>query len=99
MEVNDTSHIEAELTNWKNRLDTIMMKIESLPSGKKAKVMGYIRDINILAAELEDRIIDLRNEGYDNGDFWHTDLRINNDEFRSDFTETKGTYMDYDYSG
>ncbi len=99
MDANNTSNIESELTILKKRLDTIMLKIESLPSGKKAKMMGYVRDMNILAVELGDRIMNLRNEGYDNGDFWHTDLRINNDEFRNDFTESNGIYMDYDYSG
>ena len=99
MDANNTSYIESELTILKNRLDTITMKIESLSSGKKAKMMGCIRDMHILAAELEDRITNLRDEGYDNGDFWHTDLRVNNDEFRNDFTESNGIYMDYDYSG
>lgn len=99
MDTNNTSNIESELTILKNRVDTITMKIESLPSGKKAKMMGYIRDMHILAVEIEDRITNLRNEGYDNGEFWYSDLRINNDKFRSDFTESNGMYMDYDYSG
>ena len=99
MNTYDTVQIESELAVLKNRLDDIISRTELLPSGKKAKMMGYIRDLDILAAEVEDRIAHLQNEGYDDGDFWRTDVKINIDDFRNDFTESSGMYMDYDYSG
>jgi hypothetical protein len=95
----DTAHIDHELSMWRRKLDTIITKFEALPSGKKAKLTGYIRDIHMLAIELDDRIELLKESGYDDGDFWDNNIRVDIDEFRSDFTETSGTFMDYDYSG
>ncbi len=91
--------MDYELRMWKKKVEAIIDKFDSLPTRKKAKLMGYIREIDILAAELDDRIYDLRTWGDDGGDFWINDVKVDIDEFRSDFTETSGTYMDYDYSG
>lgn len=61
--------------------------------------MGTIMEIHILASELDDRIEDLKKSGGDNGEYWDSDIKVNIDDFRNDFTETSGMYMDYDYSG
>ena len=99
MKNQNTASIDHELGMWKNKLEHIITKLEALPSRKKAKLTGYIRDITMLATELEDRIELLKTSGYDDGEFWHNDVKVNIDEFRNDFTETSGMYMDYDYSG
>ena len=91
--------VNHELGMWKEKLEKIIAKFEDLPSRKKAKLTGYIRDIHMLAIELDDRIEVLNESGFDGGYFWENDIKVNIDEFRSDFTETAGTYMDYDYSG
>ena len=91
--------VNLELSAWKNRIESILRKFERIPSGKKAKLMGSIMDLYMLAEELDERIEDLNVYGYDGGDYWSDDVKVNIDEFRSDFTETSGTYMDYDYSG
>ncbi len=96
---NKSAHIDHELSMWKKQIDGIMSRIETLPSGKKAKIMALVGDIRILATELDDRIERVKESGYDGGDFWVNDVKVDIDEFRSDFTETAGTYMDYDYSG
>jgi hypothetical protein len=99
MKYRDSAHIDHELSMWKDKLKDIITKLEALPSRKKAKLTGYIRDIHILSTELDDRIENLKQSGYDGGDYWNNDIKVNIDEFRNDFTETSGTFMDYDYSG
>ena len=95
----ERANMDHELSMWKKRIDDIIIKFEALPSRKKAKLTGYIRDLHMLATELDDRIELLKDSGYDGGDFWDNNIKVDIDEFRSDFTETGGTYMDYDYSG
>jgi hypothetical protein len=99
MKYQESVNIDHELTMWKEKLESIITKLDALPSGKKAKLTGYIRDIHMLSIELDDRIELLKTSGYDGGDFWDNDIKVNIDDFRNDFTETSGMYMDYDYSG
>lgn len=99
MKTYDTINIDHELSMWKNEIESIIAKFNRLPSGKKAKLMGNIMEIHILAAELESRIAELKEGGYDGGAYWDRDLKIDIDAFRNDFTESSGMYMDYDYSG
>lgn len=99
MHTSDTFNIDNELSVWKEKIESILEKFSSLPSGKKAKMMGAIMEIHILASELEGRIEDLKESGFDDGEYWKSDVKVDIDTFRSDFTETPGTYMDYDYSG
>ena len=96
----DTYNVDNELARWKAKLDSISHKFDTLPSGKKAKLMGYIREIDILAAELDERIHLIAKHGWEQNDsYWQHDVKVDIDEFRNPFTETAGTYMDYDYSG
>ena len=95
-----TYNVENELTRWKEKIDRISRKFATLPSGKKAKLMGYIRELDILAAELDERIEVIEHYGWQQDDgYWLHDVKVDIDQFRSPFTETAGTYMDYDYSG
>lgn len=98
MEKNSTA-IDHELRMWKQKIEEVISKFQSLPTGKKAKLTGYINNIQMVAAELDDRIELLMKSGYDGGDYWDNDVKVDIDEFRNDFTESKGMYMDYDYSG
>jgi len=51
-----------ELTGWKAKIYDIMRKLDKLPSGDKAKILGNVNDLHVLIEELEDRIDRLRNE-------------------------------------
>ena len=99
MKQSNSQHIDFELSIWKEKLEKILAQFAAFPSRKKAKLMGTIMELHIMDAELDDRIALLKESGYDNGDYWDNSIRVNIDEFRSDFTESSEIYMDYDYSG
>ena len=55
-------NVAIELTGWKAKIYDIMRKLDKLPSGDKAEILGNINDLHVLVEELEDRIDRLRNE-------------------------------------
>ena len=54
--------IEMELTAWKAKVYDMIRKVDSLSSGDKEKMLPNIQDINMIVAELEDKIDSLKTE-------------------------------------
>ncbi len=88
-----------ELIAWQKRLAGIIDKIDMLPSSKKRRLSQYLRDFDILFAELEDRINLLNDTESLFYDINEDEAKINLDHFRNMYNESQGIHMDYDYSG
>ena len=54
--------VETELTAWKAKFYDLSRKLDGLGTAEKEKVLPNVEDLNILLAELEDRIGSLKNE-------------------------------------
>ena len=54
--------IEMELTAWKAKVYDMIRKVDRLSSGDKEKMLPNIQDINMIVAELEDKIDSLKTE-------------------------------------
>ncbi len=52
--------MEAELVAWKANVYDIVRKMETLPGGKKEKILPNIEDLHILIAEMDERIDQIR---------------------------------------
>lgn len=55
-------NVDMELTLWKAKLYDVLGKIEELPTGRKQRVYEEVNGLNIMMAELEERIDKLRSE-------------------------------------
>lgn len=55
-------NLTIELTGWKAKVYDIMRKLDKLPSGDKAKILGNVNDLHVLVEEMDDRIERLRNQ-------------------------------------
>jgi hypothetical protein len=63
MKVNDyCKNVEQELTVWKARLYDANRKIEALPSNVKQQILGHMGALNMIVADMEERIEKLSNE-------------------------------------
>jgi hypothetical protein len=61
MDVKDyCKNVQMELNNWKARLYDIICKIEAAPASDREKMKVEITGINMIVAELDDRIENLR---------------------------------------
>jgi hypothetical protein len=59
--------LDRELSSWRNRLHEVSEKFDHEPSINKYKVQPHIEGINILEAELDDRLDELRQECFFKG--------------------------------
>jgi hypothetical protein len=63
MNVNDyCKNVEQELTVWKARLYDANRKIETLPSNVKQQILGHMGGLQMIVADMEERIQKLSNE-------------------------------------
>lgn len=56
------NNLTVELTGWKAKIYDIVRRLDKLPSGNKAKMLGQVNDLHVLVEELDDRIERLRNQ-------------------------------------
>jgi hypothetical protein len=54
--------MEMELTAWKAKMYDLTRKVESLGSKEREKVLPNVQDLNMLIADMSDRIEQLKNE-------------------------------------
>ncbi len=54
--------MEMELTAWKAKMYDLTRKVESLGSKEREKILQNVQDLNILLADMQARIEQLRNE-------------------------------------
>lgn len=54
--------MEVELTAWKAKMYDLTRKVESLGSKEREKILQNVQDLNILLADMQARIEQLRNE-------------------------------------
>ena len=52
--------MEMELTGWKAIVYDITRKMETLPGGKREKILPGIEDLHMLIAEMDERIDQIR---------------------------------------
>ena len=52
--------MEAELTAWKANVYDIVRNMEKRPGGDREKILPHIEDLHILIAEMDDRIVHIR---------------------------------------
>lgn len=55
-------NLTQELAGWKNKMETIVARVDKLPSGDKGKVLDQVNDLHVLVEEMEDRISRLKAE-------------------------------------
>jgi len=92
-------YVDTELTMWKARLYDVMRKIETLPSGNKQRMHDEVNGLNIVMAELEERIDKLRSEC---PLVWKPEqdkIKEKFSEMTDKYKETTGVYFDYDFGG
>lgn len=51
-----------ELSEWKARIDDIVLKFDRTATGDKAPVVAYVNELHIFMEEFSDRISRLKNE-------------------------------------
>ncbi len=56
------SNLALELERWSKKLHAISKKIDHLPSIEKYKLTAHLEGMHILITEMDDRIMQLRNE-------------------------------------
>ncbi len=63
MELNNyCDNVAIELSNWRDRFDEIVKKIDMAERGSKSKIIYYLNDLHIVRKELGDRIKRLKTE-------------------------------------
>lgn len=87
-----------ELNLWKERLAGATEKINALPSSRKRRLTPYLRDLDMMLAEMEDRIEQIVKDKVTPG-IRDDEPKVRMDDFRNIFNESGGVHMDYDYSG
>lgn len=100
MEVKDyCKYVDIELTMWKAKLYDVMSKIEKLSSGNKQRMLEDVNGLNIIMAELEERIEKLRTECPIT---WKPEQEIIKGKFTEiadKYKEATGVHFDYDFGG
>lgn len=61
-EKNYCDNVARELSDWKARIDDIVMKFDRTSTGDKAPVVSYVNELHIFMEELSERIRMLRTE-------------------------------------
>ena len=63
IELNDyCDNVRLELTGWKDKLNTVVSKIDTISSGEKSTVAPYVNELHAILDELAERIEHLRTE-------------------------------------
>lgn len=63
MELNTyCDHLATELSNWRDRFDEVVKKIDMAESGSRSKIVSYLNDLHIFRKELGERINRLKTE-------------------------------------
>ena len=61
MELNTyCDNLATELSNWRDRFEEIVKKIDMAESGSMSKIVSYLNDLHIIRKELGDKIKRLR---------------------------------------
>lgn len=92
-------YVDTELTMWKTRLYDVMSKIENLPTGNKQRMYEQVNGLNIVMAELEERIDKLRSECPIAWKPEQEKIKEKFSEINDKYKETTGVFFDYDFGG
>jgi len=100
MEVKDyCKNVDMELTLWKAKLYDVLVKIEKLPTGRKERVYEEVNGLNIIMAELEERIDKLRSECPISWKPEHETINKKLTSLSEKYHFATEEYFDYDFGG
>lgn len=100
MDVKDyCRYVDIELTTWKVKMYDLMNKIDKLSSGEKQGMLEEINGLNIIVAELEERIDKLRSECPVEWKPEQEKIQAKFSEINDKYKEAAGIYFDYDFGG
>jgi len=92
-------YVDTELTMWKTRLYDVMSKIDKLPTGNKQRMYEEVNGLNIVMAELEERIDKLRTECPVAWKPEQEKIKEKFSEINDKYKEATGVFFDYDFGG
>lgn len=92
-------YVDTELTMWKARLYDVINKIDKLPTGNKQRMYEQVNGLNIVMAELEERIDKLRSECPIAWKPEQEKIKEKFSEINNKYKEATGVFFDYDFGG
>jgi hypothetical protein len=100
MELKDyCRNTDIELTAWKAKLYDIIRKMDKMPTSSKEKMYGEINALNMLMAELDDRIQTLRTSCPTDWSPEQKEISNKLTILNKKYQTATATYFDYDFGG
>jgi hypothetical protein len=91
--------VDTELTMWKNRLYSVISRIDHLPTGDKQRMYEEVNGLHIVMSELEDRIENLRTACPTEWKPAENEVANQLPGQSSRFNDTAGVLFDYEFGG
>ena len=100
MEVKDYCKImDMELTSWKAKVNEVIRKVDKLPTGDKQRMYENVNAINILMAELDEKLDELRTECPTEWEQDKENISSKLATLGSKYASTTNELFDYDFGG
>lgn len=100
MELKDyCNNVDKELSNWHNKLSSVVGKMDSMPSSVKQGMYEEINGLHIVMTEMDDRIDRLRNECSVSWEPESDEATPTVSGSSKRFKEESDIHFDYDFGG